>query len=150
MAGSMNKAMLIGNVGKDPEIRSLSSGDKVANFSLATSKSWKDKNGEKREITQWHNIVVWNEGLVTIVDRYVRKGSKIAVVGEIETRKWEKDGQDRYTTEIVLNRFGSELHLLGDKPSGDSGRDSRRDESRSERPAEKRAYDRDLDDDIPF
>lgn len=119
MAGYLNRAEILGNVGADPEIRSLNNGSKVANFRIATSESWKDKNtGEKKERTEWHSIVIWNEGLVGIVEKYVKKGSKILVEGELQTRKWEKDGVDRYTTEIVLTGFGGRLLLLGDSGGG--------------------------------
>lgn len=120
MAASLNRAQIIGNVGKDPEIRSLQSGDKIANLSVATSESWTDKaSGEKKEKTQWHNVVIFNKHLVDIVEKYVQKGSRIFVEGQIETRKWtDNNGADKYTTEIVL-RFEGKILLLsggGDKP----------------------------------
>ncbi|MGB3388991.1 MAG: single-stranded DNA-binding protein [Pseudaminobacter sp.] len=119
MAGSLNKATLIGNCGGDPEVRSMDNGSRVANFSLATSESWKDKNtGEKKERTEWHRIVVWNDGLVGVIEQYVKKGSKLYIEGEIQTRKWEKDGVERYSTEIVLTGFGGRLILLGDSGGG--------------------------------
>ena len=109
MAGSVNKVILLGNLGRDPEIRSTQSGSKMATFSMATSKRWKDKNTqEQRDKTSWHNIVVFGDGLVDIVEKYVKKGSKIYVEGELQTRKWEdQDGNDRYTTEVVLQGFNS-------------------------------------------
>ena len=109
MAGSVNKVILIGNLGKDPEARSMQNGGKVVNFSIATSESWKDKNsGERQERTQWHNIVIFNEQLAGVAERYLKKGSKVYVEGQLETRKWtDKDGNDRYTTEVVANYFRS-------------------------------------------
>lgn len=111
---SVNKVILIGNLGKDPEIRSLSSGSEVANFSVATSESWKDKNtGEKKEKTEWHNVAVFNDGLVRVIKSYLKKGSKVYIEGSLQTRKWtDKDGQDRYSTEIVLQGFNATLAML--------------------------------------
>lgn len=106
MAGSVNKAVLLGNLGRDPEIKVMPSGEKMASFSIATSESWKGKSGEKQERTQWHNVVVWNPALVGIVESYVKKGSKLYIEGQIETRKYTgKDGVEKYTTEIVLRPF---------------------------------------------
>lgn len=118
MAG-LNQVMLIGNVGKDPEIRTLQNGGKVASFSIATSEQWRDKqSGERVEKTEWHNVVVFpppnSDGLVGIVEQYVRKGSKVFVQGKMQTRSWEKDGVKRYSTEVVLSGFGANLQLLGD------------------------------------
>lgn len=114
MAGSLNKVCLIGHVGGDPEINNLNSGSVVANFSLATSESWKDKNsGEKKERTEWHRIVVWNDGLCGVIEQYVRKGMKLYVEGQLQTRKWQdKDGNDRYSTEVVLTGFDAKLLML--------------------------------------
>jgi len=114
MSGSVNKVILLGNLGKDPEIRSMNSGNKVASFSLATSKRWKDKTTqEQKDKTSWHNIVVFGDGLVGIVEKYVKKGSKIYVEGELQTRKWEdQDGKDRYTTEVVVQGYNCNLTLL--------------------------------------
>ena len=114
MVGSVNKVILLGNLGKDPEIRSMNSGNKVASFSLATSKRWKDKaTQEQKDKTSWHNIVVFGDGLVGIVEKYVRKGSKIYVEGELQTRKWQdQEGKDRYTTEVVLQGYNCNLTLL--------------------------------------
>jgi single-strand DNA-binding protein len=114
MAGSVNKVILLGNLGRDPEIRSMQSGSKMATFSMATSKRWRDKNTqEQRDKTSWHNIVVFGDGLVDIVEKYVKKGSKIYVEGELQTRKWQdQDGNDRYTTEVVLQGYSSNLTLL--------------------------------------
>ena len=114
MSGSVNKVILLGNLGKDPEIRSMNSGNKVASFSLATSKRWKDKaTQEQKDKTSWHNIVVFGDGLVGIVEKYVKKGSKIYVEGELQTRKWQdQEGKDRYTTEVVVQGYNCNLTLL--------------------------------------
>jgi single-strand DNA-binding protein len=125
----INKALVVGRVGKDPEIRSFNDGNKIANFSIATSQTWRDKNsGERKEKTQWHNVAVRNQGTIKIVEDYVSKGSLIGVFGELETREWEKDGIKRYSTEIVIAPFNGELFLLGGKSDGDrqdSGSSSR-------------------------
>lgn len=121
MAGSVNKVILIGNLGKDPEIRTFPNGGRVANFSVATSESWKDKqSGERKEKTQWHNVVVNNDALVGIVEKYLKKGSKVFLEGQLETRKYEKDGRDVYTTEVVLRPYRGELTMLDGK-GGSSG-----------------------------
>ena len=131
---SLNKVMLIGNVGKDPEIRTMNSGGKVANISIATSEKWTDKHtGEKREKTEWHRIVIFNEGLVTLVEKYVRKGNKIYIEGSIETRKWQdQSGQDRYSTEIVLKAFNGKIVLLSNRNDGDRNDGYRQDSHRQE------------------
>ena len=123
MAGSVNKVILIGNLGKDPEARSMGSGGEVVSFSIATSESWTDKqSGEKRDKTEWHNIVIFNENLGRIAKQYLRKGSSVYVEGQLQTRKWtDKDNNDRYTTEIVLQRFRGELTLLGSRDGGGQG-----------------------------
>ncbi len=119
MAGSVNKVILIGNLGADPEIRNMQSGDKVANLSIATSESWKDKNsGERQERTQWHKVVIWNQNIVTVAEKYLRKGSKVYVEGQLETRSWEQDGQKKYATEVVLRPFRGELTMLDTKGGG--------------------------------
>jgi len=122
MAGSLNKVMLIGNLGRDPEIRTMQSGSKMATFTLATSETWRDRNSqERREKTEWHRVVIFNEGLVTVVERYVKKGSKLYLEGQLETRKWtDQQGQERYTTEVVLRNFRGELVML-DSRSGEGG-----------------------------
>ena len=114
MAGSVNKVILVGNVGQDPEVRQFQNGGQVASFSLATSETWKDKNtGERKEKTEWHRVSVFSEGLVRVVQNYIKKGSKLYIEGQLETRKWQdKDGQDRYTTEVVLRGFNSTLTML--------------------------------------
>tara|TARA_Y100001970_G_scaffold212981_1_gene260182 strand:+ start:791 stop:1270 length:480 start_codon:yes stop_codon:yes gene_type:complete len=117
MVGSVNKVILLGNLGRDPEIRSMQSGNKMATFSIATSKRWKDKNTQEfKDKTSWHNIVVFSEGLVDIVEKYVKKGAKIYVEGELQTRKWQdQDGNDRYSTEVILQGYNSNLTLLGSR-----------------------------------
>ena len=129
MAGSVNKVILIGNLGKDPDVRRLNSGDQVVSFTLATSETWRDKNsGERKEKTEWHNVVIFNENLGKVVEQYCKKGSKVYVEGQLQTRKWQdKDGNDRYTTEVVLQRFRGELTLLDSRGGGES-RDSFPDE----------------------
>lgn len=120
MAGSVNKVILIGNVGVEPEIRNMQSGDRVANLSIATSETWKDKSGERQERTQWHKVVVFNQNIVGVVEKYVKKGAKLYIEGQLETRKWtDKDGQDKYTTEVVIKPFRGELTMLDSK--GGSG-----------------------------
>lgn len=123
MAGSLNKVQLIGHLGADPEIRSFQSGDKVANLRIATSESWKDKNtGEKQERTEWHSVSIFGDGLVGVVERFTRKGSKIYVEGQLQTRKWQdQQGNDRYTTEIVLRPFNGSLILLDSANGGGGG-----------------------------
>ena len=122
MVGSVNKVILLGNLGRDPEIRSMQSGSKMATFSIATSKRWKDKvSQEQRDKTSWHNIVVFGDGLVDIVEKYVKKGSKIYVEGELQTRKWQdQEGNDRYSTEVILQGFNSNLTLLDSKKSSEN------------------------------
>ncbi len=122
MAGSVNKVILVGNLGQDPEVRSMQSGDRVASFSVATSENWKDKaSGERKEKTEWHRIAIFNQGLVKICESYLRKGSKVYLEGQLETRKWQdKEGQDRYSTEVVLRNFGGTLTMLDSKGGGGS------------------------------
>ena len=120
MAGSVNKVILIGNLGRDPEVRTMQNGNKVANLSLATSENWKDKNtGERKEKTEWHRVVIFGN-LADIAERYLKKGSKVYICGQLQTRKWQdKDGNDKYTTEVVLQGYGGELTMLDGR--GDSG-----------------------------
>ena len=122
MVGSVNKVILLGRLGKDPDIRSMQNGKKVDNFGIATSKRWTDRDTqEKKEKTSWHNIVVFNEGLVGIVEQYVKKGSQIYIEGELQTRKWQdQEGKDRYTTEVVLQGYNSNLTLLGSRNQSDN------------------------------
>lgn len=123
MAGSVNKVILVGNLGKDPEVRAFQNGGRKASFSIATSESWKDKaTGERKEKTEWHNISVMNDNLITVCERYLKKGSKVYIEGQLETRKWQdKDGHDRYTTEVVLRPFRGELTMLDSKGGGSGG-----------------------------
>jgi single-strand DNA-binding protein len=121
MAGSVNKVILVGNVGVEPEIRNMQSGDRVANISLATSETWKDKSGERQEKTQWHKVVVFNQNIVGVVEKYVKKGAKLYIEGQLETRKWEKDGVPQYTTEVVIKPFRGELTMLDSKGGGGFG-----------------------------
>ncbi|MBV9553643.1 MAG: single-stranded DNA-binding protein [Alphaproteobacteria bacterium] len=174
MAGSVNKVILVGNLGRDPELRSTNDGTRIANLRLATSESWRDRNsGERRERTEWHSVVIFNERLVEIAEKYLRKGSKIYVEGALQTRKWtDNQGQERYSTEVVLQRFRGELTMLdgaggrgggamdgsGDyddsyasggeqgRPAGGSGSGGYGSASRSRVPA----GGGDLDDEIPF
>ena len=124
MAGSVNKVILVGNVGQDPEVRQFANGGQVCSFSLATSENWKDKNtGERREKTEWHRISIFNEGLVRVVQSYVKKGSKLYIEGQLETRKWQdQNGVDKYTTEVVLRGFGSTLTMLDSRNEGGGAR----------------------------
>jgi single-strand DNA-binding protein len=123
MAGSVNKVILVGNLGRDPEIRSTQDGTKVANLSLATSESWRDKNtGERKERTEWHRVVIFNERLVDVVEKYVKKGSKLYIEGALQTRKWtDNTGAEKYTTEVVLQRFRGDLTMLDGGRGGASG-----------------------------
>jgi len=119
VAGSINKVILVGNIGNDPEVKTMQSGDKVCNFSLATSESWKDKaTGERKERTEWHRVVVFNQGLINVCENYLKKGSKVYVEGQVETRNYEKDGQKIYTTEIVLRPYRGEITMLDSRNSG--------------------------------
>ena len=123
MAGSVNKVILIGNVGNDPEIKTTQSGSRLVNLSLATSESWKDKaTGERKERTEWHSVAIFNEHLGRIAEQYLRKGSKVYLEGQLETRKWQdQSGQDRYSTEVVLRQFRGELTLLDGRGEGGGG-----------------------------
>ena len=119
MAGSVNKVILVGNLGRDPEVRNSQAGAKIVNFSLATSESWKDKStGERREKTEWHRVVIFNEHLANIAEQYLRKGSKVYVEGQLQTREYEKDGIKRYSTEVVLQNFRGELTMLDTRSGG--------------------------------
>ncbi len=149
MAGSLNKVLLIGRLGADPEVKEMVNGKSVARLSLATSQSWKDKNtGEKKEKTEWHRIVVFNEGLVNVVKQYLKKGAQIYVEGQISTRKWkdESTGQDKYSTEVVIQGYNSSLTMLG---SGNSSISSNQDNNQSIENTSQ-ASQNDLDDEIPF
>jgi single-strand DNA-binding protein len=123
MAGSVNKVILVGNLGRDPEIRSMQSGEEIAQLSLATSETWKDKaSGERKERTEWHRVVIFNENLVKVAKSYLKKGSKVYIEGSLQTRKWtDKDGAEKYTTEVVLQRFRGELTMLDGREGGGGG-----------------------------
>ena len=151
MAGSLNKVLLIGRLGADPEIKQMVNGKSVARLSLATSQSWKDKNsGEKKEKTEWHRIVVFNEGLVNVVQQYLKKGAQIYVEGQLTTRKWkdEQSGQDKYSTEVVIQGYNSSLTMLG---GGNSGSGISNDTSQTSSSNEDMSQiSNDMDDEIPF
>ncbi|AXT26307.1 single-stranded DNA-binding protein [Ruegeria sp. AD91A] len=123
MAGSVNKVILVGNLGRDPEVRTFQNGGKVCNLRIATSENWKDRNtGERRERTEWHSVAIFNEGLVRVAEQYLRKGSKVYLEGQLQTRKWQdQSGQDRYSTEVVLQGFGSTLVMLDGRGEGSGG-----------------------------
>ena len=151
MAGSVNKVILVGNLGRDPEVRRLTSGDPVVNLSVATSESWRDKaSGERKEKTEWHRVVIFNENIAKVAEQYLRKGSKVYLEGQLQTRKYtDKDGAEKYSTEIVLQRFRGELVMLDGRSEGGG--------AERERPAlvgaseGSRSFQRDdLDDEIPF
>jgi len=150
MAGSVNKVILVGNLGKDPEVRRMTSGEPVVNLSLATSESWRDKaSGERKEKTEWHRVVIFNKNLADVAEKYLKKGSKVYVEGQLQTRKWtDKDGQEKYSTEVVLQNFRGELTMLdgrGGEGGGGGGGGGR---GASEAPA---SFQRDeMDDEIPF
>ncbi|WEX87043.1 single-stranded DNA-binding protein [Sinorhizobium garamanticum] len=175
MAGSVNKVILIGNVGADPEIRRTQDGRPIANLRIATSETWRDRNsGERREKTEWHNVVVFNEGLCKVVEQYVKKGAKLYIEGQLQTRKWQdQNGNDRYTTEVVLQGFNSTLTMLDGRGEGGGSGVSRgggdfgggyEDYDQSRQSSGGRSggqggqsggqtggnFSRDLDDDIPF
>lgn len=147
MAGSVNKVILVGNVGADPEIRKTQDGKSIANIRLATSESWRDKSsGERREKTEWHRIVIFNESICKVVEQYVKKGSKLYVEGQLQTRKWtDKDSHDRYSTEVVIQGFNGSLTML-------DSRGEKQDEPTKPAPERKavRASSADMDDEIPF
>jgi single-strand DNA-binding protein len=155
MAGSVNKVILVGNLGKDPESRTFQSGDKVVNLTIATSETWKDKaSGERKEKTEWHRVSIYNQGLVNVAENYLKKGSKVYIEGQLETRKYtDKDGVEKYTTEIALRPFRSELTMLDKKGDGGGGsfRDSGNDDFSSgggSKPS--RAPVDEMEDEIPF
>lgn len=169
MAGSVNKVILIGNLGKDPEARSMNNGGEVVNFTLATSERWNDRDGNRQEKTEWHNVVIFNENLGRIAKQYLRKGSSVYVEGQLQTRKWtDQNGNDRYTTEVVLQRFRGELTLLGGRDGGGMGGGGQGGGSWGDdrgggggsfgggssgggsRGGGSGAFDSDLDDDVPF
>ncbi len=146
MSGSVNRVILVGNLGRDPEVKNTQTGQAIANLSIATSDSWKDKtSGERKERTEWHRVVIFNEKLAEVAQKYLRKGAKVYIEGQLATRKWtDKDGNEKYTTEIVLPKFGGTLVMLGDKERPEQG-----DVSKSQgRPVARSTGT--LDDDVPF
>ena len=170
MAGSVNKVILVGNLGKDPESRSFANGGKVVSFSIATSENWKDKSsGDRKEKTEWHNVSIFSEGLARVAEQYLKKGSKVYLEGQLETRKWQdQSGNDRYTTDVVLRNFNSSMVLLDGREGGVAGGGGSRsgggygDEfgggggsfgggaSKPQSRPQPAAFDTDLDDDVPF
>jgi single-strand DNA-binding protein len=166
VAGSVNKVILVGNLGNDPEARSLNNGGEVVNLSVATSERWNDRDGNRQEKTEWHRVVIFNENLGKIAKQYLRKGSSVYLEGQLQTRKWtDNSGQDKYSTEVVLQRFRGELVLLGGREGGGGGGGSSWDnddrggsggfgggqgggQRRQQQPSS--AFDSDLDDDVPF
>jgi single-strand DNA-binding protein len=158
MAGSINKVILVGNLGKDPETRAMQDGREICNLTIATSESWKDKSsGEKKEKTEWHRVVIFNEGLVRVAKQYLRKGSKVYIEGQLQTRKWtDKDGVEKYSTEVVLQNFNGNLTML-DGPSRDGGGASSGGGEYNQdagygnsQPQRARVAEAELDDEIPF
>ncbi len=169
MAGSVNKVILVGNLGADPEVRRLNSGDPVVNMRIATSETWRDKSsGERREKTEWHNVVIFNDNLAKVAEQYLKKGMKVYVEGQLQTRKWtDQQGQERYTTEVVLQKFRGELQMLDSRGQGGEGqvgydRGGRGSDFGSSGPGDNfnrgndrgasggGGFSRDLDDEIPF
>lgn len=164
MAGSVNKVILIGNLGRDPEVRTFQNGGKVCNLRIATSENWKDRNtGERRERTEWHSVAIFSEPLTRVAEQYLRKGSKVYIEGQLETRKWQdQSGQDRYSTEVVLRPYRSELTMLDGRGEGGGGGFDNRDnqggrdyDRRSSGPSDDPyssgpGSSRDMDDEIPF
>ena len=163
MAGSINKVILVGNLGKDPESRTFQNGGKVVSFSVATSENWKDRTtGERKEKTEWHNVSIFSEGLARVAEQYLKKGSKVYLEGQLETRKWQdQSGNDRYSTDVLLRNFNSAMVLLDSREGGGGG--GRGDfgggedfgsggggASRPQQRPQPAAFDTDLDDDVPF
>lgn len=146
MSGSVNKAIIVGRLTRDPEIRSMPNGDRIANMSVATSETWRDKaSGERKEKSEFHRVVIFNDNIVKVVENYVKKGSTVYIEGALQTRKWtDQQGVEKYSTEIVVSRFKGELTLLGGKPEGAG----RADDTQSQTTSRQDSYD--LNDDIPF
>lgn len=158
MAGSVNKVILIGALGADPEVKSFQNGGKIANLRIATSESWKDRqSGERKERTEWHSVVINGDGLVGVAERYLRKGSKVYIEGQLRTRKWQdQNGNDRYSTEVVVAGIGGLLVMLGDPQNGSGGRQERQERRREPDGSQGHSggfsggFEDDLDDDLPF
>ena len=149
MSGSLNKVLLIGRLGADPEIKQMVNGKNVARLSLATSQTWKDKNtGEKKQKTEWHRVVIFNEGLVNVVQQYLKKGSQVYIEGQLSTRKWrdEKSGLDKYSTEVVIQGYNSSLTMLGGRSENENKNQNTSSLTKDETPS----ISNDLDDEIPF
>jgi single-strand DNA-binding protein len=149
MSGSLNKVLLIGRLGADPEIKQMVNGKNVARLSLATSQSWKDKNtGEKKQKTEWHRVVIFNEGLVNVVQQFLKKGSQVYIEGQLSTRKWrdEQSGQDKYSTEVVIQGYNSSLTMLGGRTENENNNQNTSSLTKDETPSTSN----DLDDEIPF
>jgi len=153
MSGSVNKVTLVGNLGRDPEIRAMQNGDKIVQLSIATSDRWKDKNsGEQRERTEWHRVVIFNDALGKIAEQYLKKGSTVYLEGQLQTRKWtdQQSGQEKYTTEVVLQRYKGELTLLGSRPDNQVSNDYNKSEIDQSSDSSVSNIASDLDDEIPF
>jgi single-strand DNA-binding protein len=158
MAGSVNKVILVGNLGADPEIRTLNSGDRVANLRIATSETWRDKqSGERKEKTEWHRVVIFNDNLVKVAENYLKKGSSVYIEGSIQTRKWtDQSGVEKFSTEIVLQKFRGELTMLGGRGGGDDdqagygGGGFQPSGARAQPSGPRESFSADLDDEIPF
>ena len=159
MAGSVNKVILIGNLGRDPEVRRLNSGEPVVNLRIATSENWRDKQtGERREKTEWHSVVIFNENLAKVAEQYLKKGSKVYIEGQLQTRKWtDQQGQEKYTTEVVLQRYRGELTMLDGRGEGggrsyddDAGGFTSKAGGKRSSEGPRESFSADLDDEIPF
>lgn len=164
MAGSVNKVILVGNLGKDPEIRTLNSGDRVANLTVATSETWRDKaSGERKEKTEWHRVVIFNDNLVKVAENFLRKGAKVYLEGSLQTRKWtDQSGAEKFSTEVILQKYRGELTMLDGKAGGAGGAEDRDDgyssggggyapSGRAAQPSgPSESFSADLDDEIPF
>ena len=154
MSGSVNKVTLVGNLGRDPEVRAMQNGDKIVQLSIATSDRWKDKNsGEQRERTEWHRVVIFNDALGKIAEQYLKKGSTVYLEGQLQTRKWtdQQSGQEKYTTEVVLQRYRGELTLLGSRSENQISNDQQNDQiNQSNQVSMSDDIASDLDDEIPF
>lgn len=145
MSGSVNKVIIVGNLGNDPDIRSMQSGDRVCNLSIATSESWKDKStGERKERTEWHRVVLFNKALVDLAENYLRKGSKVYIEGQLETRSWEQNGEKKYTTEIVLRPYRGELTMLDSRQNDYTDAEYEQVKNATQAPVDE------LEDEIPF
>tara|TARA_B100000212_G_C27059422_1_gene399131 strand:- start:27 stop:485 length:459 start_codon:yes stop_codon:yes gene_type:complete len=152
MAGSLNKVLLIGRLGNDPEIKQMSNGKSVARLSVATSETWKDKNsGERKEKTEWHRVVIFNEGLVGVVQQYLKKGSQVYIEGQIQTTKYtDNNGQEKYSTQVILQGYNSTLTMLGSSSSGGRIEDNSMNQDSSSLPSDNNVSSNELDDEVPF